>query len=74
MNVLAIPGTSLAELGRLGVRRVSTGSLPYRAAINAAVLCASAIREGGTPPPALAYGELQDRLASFEAAKARLDH
>ena len=66
VNVLAVPGTTLAELGELGVRRVSTGSLPYRAAINAAVLAASAIREGGTPPPALAYGELQDRLTSFE--------
>jgi 2-methylisocitrate lyase-like PEP mutase family enzyme len=73
VNVLAIPGVTLAELGLLGVRRVSTGSLPYRAAINAAVLSASAIRDGGTPPPAPSYGELQDRLTSFQAGKEPLD-
>jgi 2-methylisocitrate lyase-like PEP mutase family enzyme len=72
VNVLAIPGVSLAELGQWGVRRVSTGSLPYRAAINAGVLAASAIRDGGTPPPAPSYGELQDRLTAF-AADARGD-
>ena len=32
LNVLVVPGLSLTELGELGVRRVSTGSLPYRAA------------------------------------------
>lgn len=67
VNVLAIPGTSLAELGRLGVRRVSTGSLPYRAAVNAAVLAATAIRDAVTPPPAPSYWELQDRLVAFVA-------
>jgi 2-methylisocitrate lyase-like PEP mutase family enzyme len=69
LNVLAIPGMTLAELGRLGVRRVSTGSLPYRAAINAAALAASAIRDGAMPPPAPSYHELQDRLIGFEARR-----
>ena len=32
VNVLAIPGLSLRDLAARGVRRVSTGSLPYRAA------------------------------------------
>lgn len=36
VNVLAIPERSLADLTHLGVRRVSTGSLPYRAAMHAA--------------------------------------
>ena len=31
VNALAITGLSLAELAGLGVRRVSAGSLPYRA-------------------------------------------
>jgi 2-methylisocitrate lyase-like PEP mutase family enzyme len=73
VNVLAIPGMSLADLGALGVRRVSTGSLPYRAAIHAAVLAAAAIRDGAPPPPAPAYAEMQERLTSFQATKARLD-
>ena len=70
VNILAIPGITLAELGRLGVRRVSTGSLPYRAAVHAAALTASAIRDGATPPPAPSYAELQDRLTSFQASTA----
>jgi 2-methylisocitrate lyase-like PEP mutase family enzyme len=36
VNVLAIAGLSLTDLAALGVRRVSTGSLPYLAAIHAA--------------------------------------
>jgi 2-methylisocitrate lyase-like PEP mutase family enzyme len=65
VNVLAIPGRSLADLGRLGVRRVSTGSLPYRAAIHAAAAAAVAVREGLPVPGATPYGELQDRLTRY---------
>jgi len=36
-RVVAVPGLSLAQLADLRVRRVSTGSLPYSAAINTAV-------------------------------------
>jgi 2-methylisocitrate lyase-like PEP mutase family enzyme len=62
LNVLAIPGSSLGQLAALGVRRVSTGSLPYRAAIHAAVAVAGAVRDGGVLPSATPYAELQDRL------------
>jgi 2-methylisocitrate lyase-like PEP mutase family enzyme len=52
-------------LGTFGIRRVSTGSLPYRAAIDAAVGVATSIREGGTPPSATPYPEMQQRLVKF---------
>lgn len=65
VNVLAIPGRSLADLADLGVRRVSTGSLPYRAALEAATRTAAAIRDGVAPPPAGTYDDLQARLISY---------
>lgn len=65
LNVLAIPELSLAELAALGVRRVSTGSLPYRAAIRAAVDAAAAVRDGGPVPASVAYGDLQARLLRY---------
>jgi 2-methylisocitrate lyase-like PEP mutase family enzyme len=69
VNVLAIPGRSLAELFTLGVRRVSTGSLPYRAAIHAAVAAATAVRDGTELPSAAPYPEMQARLAGYAAQK-----
>lgn len=66
VNTLAIPGRTLAELGELGVRRVSTGSLPYRAAVHAAAAVAAAVRDGGELPAATPYGELQARLVAYE--------
>lgn len=65
LNVLVIPDLSLAELAALGVRRISTGSLPYRAAIHAAVEVAAAVRDGGTLPAATPYAELQARLVRY---------
>jgi 2-methylisocitrate lyase-like PEP mutase family enzyme len=65
VNVLAVPGHSLAELGELGIRRVSTGSLPYRAAIRAAAHVAVAIRDGLEIPPADPYPEMQARLRRY---------
>jgi 2-methylisocitrate lyase-like PEP mutase family enzyme len=65
VNVLVVPQLSLAELADLGVRRVSTGSLPYRAAIDAAVDVAQKIRKGLAPPTATAYPEMQRRLVEF---------
>jgi 2-methylisocitrate lyase-like PEP mutase family enzyme len=44
LNVLA--QRSLSDLARLGVKRVSTGSLLYRAALEATVATAQAVREG----------------------------
>ncbi len=70
VNVLAIPGRTLAELGDLGVRRVSTGSLPYRAALEAAVRAAAAVRDGIEPPPAGTYSDLQARLVAFDSGSA----
>jgi 2-methylisocitrate lyase-like PEP mutase family enzyme len=61
LNVLYRPdGPTIAELGGLGVRRVSLGSLLYRAALGAAVRTAEAIREGrpaGSDAPS--YAEVQ---------------
>lgn len=65
LNVLAVPGMPLAELGALGVRRVSTGSLAYRAAMHAATEAAVAVRDGGPVPAATPYDELQARLTGF---------
>jgi len=67
VNVLVVPQLSLAQLADLGVRRVSTGSLPYRAAIDAAVDVAQKIRSGSPPPTATAYPEMQRRLVDFSA-------
>ncbi len=66
VNVLVVPTLSLTDLGELGVRRVSTGSLPYRTAIDAAVEVAGAVRDGGAVPKATAYPEMQERLVRFE--------
>ncbi len=70
VNVLVVPGLSLAQLADLGVRRVSTGSLPYRAAINAAVEVAHNVRNGVPPPAASPYMAMQARLVEF----ARWEH
>ena len=66
VNVLVVPQLILAELADLGVRRVSTGSLPYRAAIDAAVEVAENIREGVPPRAATSYPEMQGRLVEFD--------
>ncbi|MFF3562170.1 isocitrate lyase/phosphoenolpyruvate mutase family protein [Streptomyces sp. NPDC002574] len=66
VNVLVVPGLSLAELGALGIRRVSTGSLPYRSALDAAVGTATAVRDGRPVPAATPYQEMQRRLLRYE--------
>ncbi len=59
LNLLWRPGMDLAELGRHGVARVSTGSGPYRRALAAALATAVAARDGGPPPDAdLPYPDL----------------
>lgn len=65
LNVLHLPGgKSVAELGELGVRRISTGSLLFRRAVQAAVRAAEAIRDGGSLPDGIpGYDEIQ-RLAN----------
>ena len=69
VNILAIPGLSLAELAGLGVRRVSTGSLPYRAAIHAAAQTAVAVRDATEIPAAAAYPDMQARLLRYASQK-----
>lgn len=66
LNVLASPTLSIDELARLGVRRVSTGSLPYRAAMDAAVEVAARVRDGRALPSATPYPRLQERLNAFQ--------
>lgn len=65
LNVLPI--LPLDELAELGVRRVSTGSLPYRAAIDTAVAVAATIRDGRPAPKATPYPDMQARLTRFQA-------
>ena len=65
LNVLAHPSLTVAELGELGVRRISSGSLPYRAAVDAAVNVVNALRDGTPVPAATPYWEMQSRLVSF---------
>ncbi|GHJ39685.1 isocitrate lyase/phosphoenolpyruvate mutase family protein [Streptomyces sp. TS71-3] len=62
LNVLVTPALGLTALTGLGVRRVSTGSLPYRAALHTAVETALAARDEGPLPAAVAYPDLQERL------------
>ena len=65
LNVLVVPGLTLDDLQSLGVRRVSTGSLPYRVAIDAAVDVAEALRERRDVPSATSYAVAQQRLVDF---------
>lgn len=61
LNILYSPsGPTVAQLGELGVRRVSLGSLLFRAALGAAVSAATDIR-ADRPMRAMAptYAEIQ---------------
>ncbi|GAB3308442.1 isocitrate lyase/phosphoenolpyruvate mutase family protein [Geodermatophilus aquaeductus] len=66
LNVLA--GTlPLPRLAGLGVRRVSTGSLLFRAALDAAVAVAARLRDGEPAPAATPYAEVDARTATLGA-------
>jgi 2-methylisocitrate lyase-like PEP mutase family enzyme len=60
-----VPALTLTELAQLGIRRVSTGSLPYRAAIDAAVTIAESVRDERPVPQATPYPQMQERLVRF---------
>lgn len=62
LNVLIVPGgPSVAALADLGVRRVSMGSLLFRAALAAAVDTAVAVRDGGVVRADLpSYAQVND--------------
>jgi 2-methylisocitrate lyase-like PEP mutase family enzyme len=66
VNTLPVPGMTLAELGELGVARVSTGSMPYSAGLYAAAAAARAVRDGQPLPPSVPYADLQARLVDYE--------
>jgi 2-methylisocitrate lyase-like PEP mutase family enzyme len=70
VNVLLVPNLTLVDLKNLGVRRVSTGSLPYRVAIDAAVDVAAAARDGREVATATSYAESQQRLLDFASRSA----
>jgi 2-methylisocitrate lyase-like PEP mutase family enzyme len=58
LNVLLLPGMTVAHLAGLGVARVSTGSLLFRAALSAAVSTAHDIAAGAPVPAApVTYAE-----------------
>lgn len=59
LNVLPQPGLTLDDLSALGVRRVSSGSLPFRAALAATLASLEHVREGSTPT-AVSYAEVQE--------------
>lgn len=67
VNLLAHPTLTVAELWELGVRRVSSGSLPYRASVDAAVNVANALRDGTPTPTATSYWSMQARLVAHAA-------
>lgn len=71
VNVLVVPSLTLDDLKNLGIRRVSTGSLPYRAAIDAAVDVARAVRDRRDVPTATSYDESQQRLVDFASRAKR---
>ena len=65
VNVLAVPNLAPDALGALGVRRISTGSLPYRAALHAALEAVGRVGAGDVPMGSVAYPTLQDTLLRY---------
>ena len=63
LNVLA-GEHPLPRLAELGVRRVSTGSLLFRSALDAAVAVARRLRDGEPAPPATPYAEVDARSSA----------
>lgn len=62
LNVLAQQRTP-QELGDLGVRRISTGSLLFRSALACTVATAEAVRDGRPAGAAFGYAEVQDLIS-----------
>ncbi|QEV18019.1 isocitrate lyase/PEP mutase family protein [Streptomyces alboniger] len=67
LNILHSPeGPSLPELAAAGVRRVSCGSLLFRAALRGAVAAAEAVRDGAVLPAGIpSYADTQALSDSF---------
>ncbi|GGU29720.1 isocitrate lyase/PEP mutase family protein [Lentzea flava] len=62
LNVLAQQRTP-KELGNLGVRRISTGSLLFRAALRHTVATAEAVRDGEPTGKAFSYADVQELIS-----------
>ncbi|MEU8799957.1 isocitrate lyase/phosphoenolpyruvate mutase family protein [Spirillospora sp. NPDC048819] len=61
LNVLFMPGkTEYSRMDRLGVHRLSTGSLLFRKALQAAVTAALGVTGEDGDHPAPSYGDVQD--------------
>lgn len=71
VNVLVITDLTLDALAELGIRRVSTGSLPYRAALDTAVEIATDIRDELRPVTAVPSAQVQQSLAHFARLQTR---
>ena len=71
VNVLAHPSLTVAEVGELGVKPVSSGSLPYRAARDRAVDTVATLRDNRQTPTATSYWDRQARLATFSRRVSR---
>ncbi|MFE4681145.1 isocitrate lyase/phosphoenolpyruvate mutase family protein [Streptomyces sp. NPDC056721] len=72
LNILYSPtGPTVPELAALGVRRVSLGSLLFRAALGAAVTAALDVRAGRyvAAPAAPTYGEVQELSGGGDATE-----
>lgn len=59
VNVLPHADLTRTQLADAGVARISTGSLPYRAGLAAALAAAAAVRDGRAFPGATPYDEVQ---------------
>ncbi|WP_029432438.1 isocitrate lyase/phosphoenolpyruvate mutase family protein [Blastococcus sp. URHD0036] len=69
VNVLASAEHTVPRLAELGVRRVSTGSLLFRASVDAAVAVAGQLRDGRPAPAATPYGEVDARTAQLRGRR-----
>ncbi|WP_025355888.1 isocitrate lyase/phosphoenolpyruvate mutase family protein [Kutzneria albida] len=69
VNVLA--QLDIHTLAGLGVRRVSTGSLLFRAALGSAVTAARAVRDGEPVGHPLGYQEVQDLIVTATPRRSR---
>jgi 2-methylisocitrate lyase-like PEP mutase family enzyme len=70
VNVLATPEYTLEQLTALGVRRISTGSLPYRAALDAAVRVATDVRGGRAAETETTYARVQEMVRRYNSHEA----
>jgi 2-methylisocitrate lyase-like PEP mutase family enzyme len=70
VNALASTRHPVPALAEVGVRRISTGSLLYRAALQQCLTTAIAVRDGGLAPVVMSYAEV-DGLATDRPSAVR---